>query len=92
MYRIILTASPKFKRDLWRLVDVPGREAILIHTANYARQLNGCIGVGKYHADIDGDGNEDTPQSAKTLEALHASIFPTIDTTIHIIGYEGDQR
>jgi hypothetical protein len=29
------------------LVEVPGRSAIEIHAANFARELNGCIAVGK---------------------------------------------
>jgi len=30
----------------WHIYDVPGRDLILIHNANWAHQLLGCIGVG----------------------------------------------
>jgi len=36
--------------------DVKDRTYILIHVANYVRDVKGCIGVGKSYADIDGDG------------------------------------
>lgn len=35
-YRVIVAMSPKFKRELPRLLDVPGFEGILIHAGNYA--------------------------------------------------------
>lgn len=31
----------------WHLQDVPNRDLILIHNANWAHELLGCIGVGK---------------------------------------------
>lgn len=35
-YKIIINYSPKFKRDLPRLLNVPFFEGILIHRGNYA--------------------------------------------------------
>lgn len=35
-YRVIVNVSPKFGRELPRLLDVPGFEGILIHRGNYA--------------------------------------------------------
>jgi hypothetical protein len=38
--------SPSRHEDCWMLEDVPGRTYIQIHTANYPRHVEGCIGVG----------------------------------------------
>ena len=46
-YRVIVAMSPKFKRELPRLLDVPGFEGILIHAGNSARDSAGCLLVGE---------------------------------------------
>ena len=46
-YRVIVAMSPKFKRELPRLVDVPGFEGILIHAGNSARDSAGCLLIGE---------------------------------------------
>lgn len=46
--------TDRFKRDIYRLQDVPGRRGILIHPANFAgdekcgfeSELSGCIALG----------------------------------------------
>lgn len=45
--------SPKFGK-CFRLVDVPGRTDILIHPANWARQLLGCLAPGRAIGDVHG--------------------------------------
>ena len=45
-YRIIITPSPRFKRLLPRLVDVPGFDGILIHPGNFPGDTEGCIMPG----------------------------------------------
>lgn len=45
-YRIRVTESPKFKRPLIEVVDVPGFSGIRIHALNSAEQSEGCIGPG----------------------------------------------
>ena len=37
---------PGYNNDVWEVVDVPGRSYILIHVANWARNVQGCIGLG----------------------------------------------
>lgn len=46
LYDIELKYSPHFKRIMPHLINVPNREGILIHWANWPKQLEGCIAVG----------------------------------------------
>ena len=39
--------SPKFKRNLPRLIDVPGFDGILIHRGNTDKDTSGCILIGE---------------------------------------------
>lgn len=46
-YKVIVNRSPKFKRELPRLLDVPHFEGILIHRGNSTADTSGCILVGE---------------------------------------------
>jgi len=54
----------------FHITDVPNRDFILIHNANYSRELLGCIGVGESFIDLDKDGLKDITNSKKTLAKL----------------------
>lgn len=52
-YEVRETFSPRFRRLLYQVINVPNRENIRIHPANlmggegYLCQLNGCIALGE---------------------------------------------
>ena len=46
-YKVIVNVSPKFKRRLPRLLNVPHFEGILIHRGNTHNDSAGCILVGE---------------------------------------------
>jgi len=46
------------------------RTGIKIHIANFARQLEGCVAVGRQFRDLDGDGVVDVTDSEETLKDL----------------------
>lgn len=48
-YRVILTVSPRFKRELPLLVGVPGFDGVRIHAGNRAEDTEGCILPGYEH-------------------------------------------
>ena len=54
----------------FRVLDVPNRDGILIHIANYVSQLQGCIAVGKDLVDINNDILPDVNYSGKVLKKL----------------------
>lgn len=57
-YEMVRVDSPKFGPDTWEVADVPGRSHILFHVANYAHDIEGCIGLGRgIFAHLDGITN-----------------------------------
>lgn len=45
-YKVVVNNSPKFKRNLPRLLNVPGFDGILIHRGNTHHDTAGCLLVG----------------------------------------------
>lgn len=46
-YRVVYTYSPKFKKEMPLLLNVPHRSYIRIHTGNTVKDTDGCIIVGE---------------------------------------------
>jgi len=46
-YKVIVNRSPKMKRDLPRLLNVPSFEGILIHRGSSEKSSAGCIIIGE---------------------------------------------
>lgn len=80
-YKAVKHRSPKFGESVW-IKDVPNRSEILIHPANYVRQLLGCIAVGSDLKDIDGDGLEDTTNSRNTMDKLLSFLPKSFDVVV----------
>lgn len=47
VYKVIVNKSPKFGRNLPRLLNVPGFDGILIHRGNTDKDTSGCILIGE---------------------------------------------
>jgi hypothetical protein len=69
-YKVIQRTSEKHGPH-WLVLNVPGRELILIHSANYIVQLRGCIAVGEAFYDINGDKTLDITNSRATMLKLN---------------------
>ena len=89
-YEVIKHVSPKFGPCFW-VQDVPNRSEILIHVANYTRQLRGCQAPGLYHFDLDRDGRQDVAHSAMALKCMYVLLPDRFTMEIRIdekLGYE----
>ena len=73
-YELKLEYSPSFEKSLWELKGVPSRSECKIHTANFWKQLNGCIALGEKFVDIDNDGDLDVTDSDNTRKYFHSKM------------------
>ena len=64
------TSSSQFKYEHLHILNVPGREWILMHGGNYHTQILGCLLPGDEFRDINKDGVRDVLNSRKTLEKI----------------------
>jgi len=84
-YPLVLEHSPRFRKDLWEVKEVPGRAECKFHASNYWHQLNGCIALGNNRKDIDGDKVQDVTSSRKTMDAFHLAMGDDTKANLHII-------
>lgn len=71
-YKVIVNRSPKFGRDLPRLLDVPQFEGVLIHRGNSAEDSAGCILVGENK--VKGKVINSTPYEEKLVTLCKAAL------------------
>lgn len=82
-YRIIVNMSPKFGRELPRLLDVPHFEGILIHRGNSPENTLGCILVGENK--VKGKVINSTPYEERLVRMMKESLSRGEDITIEIV-------
>lgn len=78
-YKVTVEYSPRFKRDLPRLHDVPHFVGILIHSGNTATDSAGCIIVG------DNTAKGTVTNSRATSDKLNGILAKEKDITIEIL-------
>jgi hypothetical protein len=81
-YKVKKRYSPKYGNH-FHILNVPNRDFILIHNANYWFQLLGCIAVGENHIDINKDGKKDVTNSKGTMEKLNKWLPNEFTLTIY---------
>ena len=69
-YRMKRRFSDKYGQH-WHILDVPGRDMILIHFGNFNKDTRGCVLVGMGLADINKDGYLDVTESKVALERIN---------------------
>ena len=69
LYDVVKRWSQKYGWH-FHILNVPNRDFILIHNANYSFQILGCIAVGISHQDINKDGLKDVTSSKATMKKL----------------------
>lgn len=82
-YKVVVTMSPKFRRELPRLLNVPSFEGILIHRGNTAKDSAGCILVGENKAV--GKVLNSTPYEVKLVKLMKEAIAKGEEITIDIV-------
>jgi len=63
IYKCVPHEGTRFK-DVWRLENVPGREAILVHAGNNVDSISGCLLVGQYFGRLGGKRSVMSSQNA----------------------------
>ena len=80
-YKVKKRKSKKFG-DHFHILDVPGRDYILIHPGNYYKQIRGCVLLGQRFADINNDKELDVVMSRPSVDRLLEVTPNTFQLTI----------
>lgn len=71
-YECEMTYSNKFKREMYLIKGVKDRAGIRIHSANFVKDLQGCLALGTKFMDIDKDGIIDLALSSAKIGEFEA--------------------
>ena len=82
-YKGIVNRSPKFGRDLPRLLDVPMFEGVLIHRGNTDKDSSGCILVGENK--VKGKVINSTPYEERLVALCKAALAEGENIEIEIV-------
>lgn len=78
-YRVVVTWSPRFKRQLPLLIGVPGFDGIRIHPGNTHKDTEGCLLVGEEKQ------GETILNSRKAFDKLYNKLVKAKNITIEIV-------
>jgi len=78
------------KYALW-IQDVPNRSQVMVHTANFVKDLRGCKAPGREFKDIDNDGIIDVTSSQSVMDELQ-EVIPLGTEIIYKVVDDFDKR
>ncbi len=84
-YDLKLEWSPRFQTNLWEIYNVPNRRECKFHAANFTRQLNGCIALGRKRVFLDQDDLIDVSSSRKTMRKFHNAMEGHQTAKLHVV-------
>jgi hypothetical protein len=80
-YQVILSLSTRFKREMPRLIGVPGRVGILFHSGDTQADTEGCVLLGE-GTDAASFAASDSRTALRRFMAWFASVGNTATVTI----------
>lgn len=83
-YKVVVNRSPRFKRDLPLLLDVPLFEGVRIHAGNSTDDTAGCILVGEYKGQGNWINNSRKYEEQITQRIIRATKYQHEQVTILI--------